>query len=141
MTNEELNKWLAEFMGWKAMYVITPTHGPWMSDPIKEYWYVDASIPVNLPFTREGMRERVLVYYKYRVKTWNPTEDQNQAFECEGMLPKSKYRDYVNALIKILGIQKTSYCDNPEYFPSIFKFKHADSLVICKAIYKIMEGI
>jgi hypothetical protein len=110
MTNEELNKWLAEkVMGW---HVVNLRSEPQHSKSAK-LWYFDKNdTPVM------------------RVISWNPTKDRNQMAMCEERIPDGKRELY---------IWKLSQAYDYSIYYIIFKIVTASPRQRAEALYKTME--
>jgi hypothetical protein len=118
MKNEELNKYMAEFMGWVTGESIG--YAP--------AWYFKKSA--------NNIYETVIP-----ISNWNPTEDRNQMAMCEDRIPEDKYKKYCLTLIDILGIERQSYADEClHYYKALFKFATPNTRQRAEALYKTMEG-
>jgi hypothetical protein len=128
MTNE-LNEWLAEFMGWHVQYNIEK----------KKYYYAE--------YKKSNFIMIDFLNYVIPVDDWNPTEDLNQAFQCLNYWKAEKLNYY-----KITGIAEGGYEITllKQGIGKTSKHKLEDEicteysvnlpLAICQALYKTMEG-
>jgi hypothetical protein len=112
MTNEELNKYLAEkVMGWYL------EHGVWKDDK-------------NLSkYTGYNNIE-------WHPRYWKPTEDRNQMAMCEEKIPEERWKQYIGALDAVCNPDKLdSKLDILQAFGIITAFPRQRA----EALYKAME--
>jgi hypothetical protein len=122
MKNEELNKYLAEFMGWF----------PGESIGYAPAWYFKKSA--------NNIYETVIP-----ISNWNPTEDLNQAFRC-----LEKQQSEYDWQLMYEYAEQDDIWFGQEYSCDIWPLKlvskmisgrsNTPALAICQALYKTMEG-
>ena len=114
MTNEELNKWLAE----KVMGYI-----PGESIGYASAWYFKKSA--------NNIYETVIP-----ISAWNPTEDRNQMARCVKELPENKQTAYLGNLMEIC----TGYEDWDEAsWENMFSLVEASPRQRAEALYKTIS--
>ena len=112
MTNEELNKWLAEFMGWEKNYPLFDQGWRWYQVPDSDFIM--------------------------RTVDWNPIEDRNQMAMCVEKIPKgiSELR-YYHSLIEICLNRKFQFVDTLNlHWTEGLTISKASPLQIAEALIK-----
>jgi hypothetical protein len=116
MTNEELNKYLAKFMGWEESNEVRSIIGTF--NLVETPFYKDKNNKVVIP-----------------VRMWNPTESLDQMAMCVQTIPENKQTAYLSNLMEIC----TGYEDwDDASWENMFNLVEASPLQRAQAIYKTM---